>query len=183
MQSPYTRTVFLDVDTTICASLKPAYDFLEQYDFAMAPEALDIKDMELLGRGGRIAAKRYFEMSSGVIYCRRSPAISASFRELQRLKMSGGQHSFHLFGTTNDLFGKSKELCTLQLPPEYNLRMRGGDAPRLLTGPVRVLHAKSHFFPRITCAALNREICFRLWSSSGGVVRVKEPPELKPSTG
>ena len=52
MQSPYTRTVFLDVDTTICASLssvlsfcaslKPALDFLEQYDFAMAPETLDV---------------------------------------------------------------------------------------------------------------------------------------------
>jgi hypothetical protein len=110
----------------------------------------------------------------------RSAPLSASSNGCRRAAVST---FFHLFGTTNGLLGKSKELRTLQLPPEYNLRMRGGDAPRLLTGPVRVLHAKSHFFPRITCAALNREICFRLWSSSGGVVRVKEPPELKPSTG
>jgi len=184
MQSPYERTVFLDVDTTVCASLKPAFAFLDQYDFAMAPEALDLKDMQMLelrgakGGGGAMPAipvARYFEMNSGVIYYRRSPEVSAFFRELQRLQTSGDQHFFHLFGTTKGLLGKTRALRTLQLPPEYNLRMRGGDAPRLLTGPVRVLHGKRAAFSHVTCASVNRDVGFRLWSSKGGVVHVNVP--------
>ena len=106
MQSPYEHTVFLDVDTTVCASLRPAFAFLDQYDFAMAPEALDLKDMHMLRRpleqqaqqaqaqargargGGKdggarareIALPRYFEMNSGVIYYRRSAAVRDFFR-------------------------------------------------------------------------------------------------------
>ena len=201
MQSPYEHTVFLDVDTTVCASLRPAFAFLDQYDFAMAPEALDLKDMHMLRRpleqhpqqaqaqargargGGKdggarareIALPCYFEMNSGVIYYRRSAAVRDFFRELQRRQTSGDQHFFHLFGTAKGLLGKTSALRTLQLPPEYNLRMRGGDAPRLLTGPVRVLHGKSQAFPHVTCASLNRDVGFRLWSSSGGLVPVDVP--------
>ena len=126
-------------------------------------------------RAREIALPRYFEMNSGVIYYRRSAAVRDFSRELQRRQTSGDQHFFHLFGTAKGLLGKTSALRTLQLPPEYNLRMRGGDAPRLLTGPVRVLHGKSQAFPHVTCASLNRDVGFRLWSSSGGLVPVDVP--------
>ncbi|MBN8650213.1 MAG: hypothetical protein J0L67_02235 [Cytophagales bacterium] len=35
MRSPFQRTVFLDTDTFVCASIDPVFDFLDYFDFAM----------------------------------------------------------------------------------------------------------------------------------------------------
>ena len=181
LQTPYARTLFLDVDTTVCAPLRPLFMVLSQYDIAMAPEPLDTSDMLRLAKPGAadVPTRRYFEMNSGVVLYRNTQQMSRFFRKLASRQTSGDQHFFHLFGTANGMLGMTSQLRVLQLPREYNLRMRGGDAPRLLTQTVRVIHGKSANFPHISCASVNRYRGFRLWSSSSGTVPVNipQPPE------
>jgi len=174
LQSPYARTLFLDVDTTVCAPLRPLFDILSQYDIATAPEPLDLSDMRRLANPGAadVPTQRYFEMNSGVVLYRNTAQMSKLFREMARRQKGGDQDFFHLYGTAMGLLGKTAKIRVLQLPPEYNLRMRGGDAPRLLTQTVRVIHGKSANFPHISCESVNQHRGFRLWSSSGGTVPI-----------
>lgn len=172
MQSPYLATMFLDADIMVCAPLDSMFRLLRHYDMALVQEPLNLKDMQK--QAHEIKFDRYFEMNSGMVLYRRRHHVHAFFLEMQRRQTKGDQHYFHLYGTAEGLLGRSM-LRVLQLPPEYNLRMRVRDAPRLLTNTVRLIHGKSRDFPHMTCENINQHTGFRLWSSKGGTVFV--PPQ------
>ena len=96
-RSPYARTVYLDKDTRVCASLTGAFDLLPRYDFVATHAAAAFyeggPDPWSEDSGLHPVPPAFIQFCAAVIFYRRSARVSAMFRvairEADRLHSSG----------------------------------------------------------------------------------------------
>jgi len=144
-QTPFERTLYLDVDTRICAPVNEVFELFERFDIALT-HAHRRNHPNTRQFWKREFSPAFPHFNGGVIGYRRTPAMLA-FLEQWRV-------SFHSAGfgkdqvTLRELLWES-ELHIATLPPEYNVRY-----PRYLRlwkahpeeAQARILHFK-HFVP------------------------------------
>ena len=96
-RSPYARTVYLDKDTRVCASLTGAFDLLPRYDFVATQAAAAFyeggPDPWTEDSGLYPVPPSFIQFCAAVIFYRRSARVSGMFRlaisEADRLHPSG----------------------------------------------------------------------------------------------
>ena len=139
-ESPFTDTLFLDVDTYVARDLEPVFALLDRFDLAAAHApirvAVQLPDVP----------DTFPEFNTGVIAWRQSPRMTSFFERwlsaYDEIASSRDQPSFR-----RALF-ESNELRLVTLPTEYNFRYKIGG---YVNTPVAVLHGYSDptHYPRI----------------------------------
>lgn len=115
--TPFERTVFLDTDTLACAPFDDLFTLLDRFDLAVAHAPF---------RHDRpfVTPNCFAELNTGVVAYRRTPEMTALFREWLRVyeaevaatgRMDSDQPAFR------DALYRSR-IPFYVLPPEYNLR-------------------------------------------------------------
>lgn len=132
-QSPFERTIFLDTDTRVLASLDPVFDLLKRFDIVAHQTPFGLW-YDLDG-----VPDAFPEFNTGVIAFRRSPVVDRFFEswhryfsELGRYRLSEDQVSFRKALYESDL-------RYAWLPPEYNIMPY---MPTRLGGKVVVAHGR-----------------------------------------
>lgn len=137
LNSPFDRTAYIDSDTYVCGDIAPAFDILDQFDFALAhsPIAYGQSPSSATVLSKSIPSA-FIEFNGGVLFYKRSE---------ETLKVLNKW--LELYNTTS----RKLDQPTLReaiyhssarfyvLPPEYNLTFAG---PVFLEGPVRILHGR-----------------------------------------
>jgi lipopolysaccharide biosynthesis glycosyltransferase len=154
LRSRFKRTLYLDCDTLVVGDPCDGFDLLERFEVAMAH---DVRRASALIRAGLEVETPYAfpQLNSGVVYYRRSPAVSEFLATWARRFHESGQPRDQV--VLKDLLWRS-DLRIYVLPPEYNLRrVTILDAWEPLDARVKIIHShrlmdhmRSPGAPRIT---------------------------------
>jgi hypothetical protein len=134
LDSPYTRTIFLDTDTYICGSLDPVFRLLDRFELAVAHDTIRF-DVRL----SPDIPPTFPELNTGVVAYRLTDGVRSLFDAW--LPDFDDQPSFRqLLWAADVTFGV--------LPPEFNL---GISCPNAIgtRGHVTVLHSHADDLDRV----------------------------------
>lgn len=146
--TPYERTLFLDLDTTVCEDISFMFDILDECDFALSMETLSRDDYQLSWFGKKDLSrdvKLFSYMNSGVQLYRKNKAVWNFFKihnDIHSERGGSDQYYMGLYGYPGQTLERAG-VRVLQLPAEYNFRSNAGKAPSLLTGSVKIVHSRS----------------------------------------
>jgi hypothetical protein len=119
-ETPFDRTLFLDADTEVRASVEPVFALLDRFDIALA-HAHRRNHPDTLQTWRADVPSAFPQFNAGVMAFRRTDAVIAFLREWAR--------AFHAAGFPKDqvtlrelLWASDLRIATL--PPEFNVRYR-----------------------------------------------------------
>ena len=147
LESPYTRTIFLDTDTYICGSLDPVFRVLDRFELAVAHDTVRYDE-----RWSPDVPPTFPELNTGVLAYRLTDAVRSLFEhwlphfDALRERFPGepdinDQQSFRQLLWAQDIaFGV--------LPPEFNFRIWCPNAIGM-RGHVAVLHSHAEDLDRV----------------------------------
>lgn len=139
---PFERTLFLDSDTHVCASITPVFDRLDRDAVVVA------QDPTRTGTCGHTydadIPESFPQFNTGVIGYRDTDDVSAFFEQRNRLyaDLDGVRHGLNQPSFRVAAYQSDIDIGTL--PPEFNFRIGNvANAINYACGPVRVLHGRS----------------------------------------
>lgn len=152
--TPYRRTLFLDVDTYVCADLSDLFTLLDHFDIALAHAPLRVSD-----KIPRVPAS-FPEFNTGVILFNNTLAVKAVFEKWLALY----EHYSAYFVIDQPALREALYYSRLRiatLTPEYNCRFQ---ASGFVCGDVKILHGytEAQHYPAVV-QALNQHTNARLF--------------------
>lgn len=163
LKTPWTKTLYMDADTRICAPLDDVFELLDHVDVAAVPSRKNmIKLMTAANQSYEDALKymqpslRFWFLPYSSFYAYR--CSKSAWKMLSRAKYlddnSGLKHMDALAAAMHD----QKTMSFYPLPAEYHWVNRTDEYPVFISGPVRSLHGIS-----TDCHRINANLDIRLF--------------------
>jgi len=155
LQTPYQKTVFLDSDTHVCASIDELFFALQFFDLLAMPSYIDCQQpyIDETPRTGLV------EINTGVIGYNSTPAVKAFLENWLRCYMANYRKYKHDQPAFVEALAKS-DIRFFPISNAYNFRINYlSRSPRT---PVKVLHGRGVDFSYID-SRLNKSVKDRVW--------------------
>lgn len=153
-ESPYECTLFLDVDTYVCADITELFVLLDKFDIAVAHDNYRtyVKGNHVWKDYIRTIPESFPMLNSGVILFKKSPQVDqflTTWQTLHRRYLKIAEETAQTYCNDQIAFREAlyhSELKITVLPTEYNCRFI---RPTFADGEVKILHGPHRDLPAV----------------------------------